>query len=232
MFGDSFTTPNFCVDAKDSFWYLAAQTVGAKRIRNCSWSGNSFDSVTHMVVSMQDQFDWNTDLLLIGIPPLWRLTIFDDYKNTQWNGLEFDLTTEIEQDFHINCHTGLKNFLVSEDKMLTIFNDRAWTETQTLRSIFLLTAWLDSKNAKYQIINLSEPLDANNIWGPSEFVLPYAQNHSNCILFKDTYQSINVNINPPADFKQYGWLGHHGPAGNRYFFEKSLLPNMQKCNLI
>lgn len=232
MFGDSFTTPNFCVDAQDSFWYLAAQALRAKQIRNCSWSGNSFDSIMHMVVSMQEQFNWDEDLLLIGIPPLWRLTIFDDYKNTQWSGLEFNLETGTDEKFHINCHTGLKNLLVSDDKMLTVFSDRSWTETQTLRSIFLLTAWLDSKNAKYQIINLSEPLDSNNIWGPSEFVLPYAEKHSNCILFKDTYQSINVNINRPADFKEYGWLGHHGPAGNRYFFEKSLLPNMQKCKLV
>lgn len=232
MFGDSFTTPNFCVDAKDSFWYLVAQAVGAKKICNCSWSGNSFDSIMHMVVSMQDQYNWEEDLFLIGIPPLWRVTIFDDYKDTQYYGTEFDLGGAPDEKFRIASHNGLKNFLVSDDKMLTVFSDRAWTETQTLRNIFLLTAWLDARNARYQIVNLSEPLDRDNKWGPSEFVLPYVENHSKCIVFEDTYQSINVNINRPADFEQYGWLGHHGPAGNRYFFEKSLLPNMQKCGLV
>jgi hypothetical protein len=81
------------------------------------------------------------------------------------------------------------------------------------------------------ILNLSKDLDSNNVWGPSDFVLPYALNHSRCILFKDTYYGINININKPADFDQYGWNGHHDAVGNQYFFEKSLLPTMQRNRL-
>jgi hypothetical protein len=118
------------------------------------------------------------------------------------------------------------------DKQLIIHNDRSWVETQVLRTIFLLTTWLDSKNANYMILNLSKDLDRDNSWGPSEFVLPYAIQHPRCILFENTYHGINLNINKPADYNDFGWNGHHGPAGNAYFFEKSLLPHMQQCKLL
>jgi hypothetical protein len=108
------------------------------------------------------------------------------------------------------------------DKEFIIHSNRSWLETQVLRTIFLLTTWLDSKNANYLIVNLSTPMNKDNLWGPSEFVLPFCQNHSRCILFKDTYYSVNVNLNKPADFKQYGWRGHHGLAGNAQFFEISV----------
>ena len=101
--------------------------------------------------------------------------------------------------------------------------DRSWTETQTLRQIYLLTQWLDTNRAKYLICNLSKPLDRDNRWGPSEFVLNYTINHDRCIVFDDTYYSVNVGINLPPDADNPdGWNGHHGPAGNKHYFEKSL----------
>jgi len=229
VFGDSFTTPNFYVNPCDSFWGLSANQLNAKNIINCSWPSNSFDSVCHMVISMQKQYDWENDVIFIGIPPLWRLTIFDNYKDTRYNGHSIDTTTWKSKKFEILCHTGLENFLVGGNKLLTIFEDRSWTETQTLRTIFLLTTWLDSKNAKYLIYNLSDPLDADNIWGPSNFLLPYCKDHKNCILFKDTYYSVNVGINSPPDAnKSDMWKGHHGPAGNKLFFEKSISPKLKE----
>lgn len=228
VFGDSYTTPGYCVDSKDSFWGLSATALDISNIKNCSWPSNSFDSVCHMLISMQDDYDWSNDVFFIGIPPLWRLTIFDNYKDSRYNGHSIDTLTWNTDQFEIACHTGLENFLVGGDKMLTIFEDRSWTETETLRTIFLLTSWLDSKQANYLIYNLSDPLDLNNIWGPSSFLLPYSLAHRNCILFNNTYYSVNVDINKPADFSIAGWRGHHGPAGNRLFFEKSIEPKIKE----
>ena len=223
VFGDSYTTPNYCVSPSESFWGLTAKAIGANSVINCSWPGNSFDSIMHMAVSMQDEYDWDNDFLIIGIPPLERLTFFDNYKDTRYSNKHiFDSNNWKSKIDEIHCHTGLINLKLATVKDLIIFEDRAWTETQVLQSLFLLTTWLDSKNANYLVINLSKSLDIDNKWGPSNFLLPYCIDHNKLIVFDNTYYSINLNINKPADFKEHGWMGHHGPAGNHYFFEKSI----------
>jgi len=231
VFGDSYTTPDCCVDKKESFWGIVGDIYSASII-NCSWPGNSFTSVWHMLIGMQNQFDWKNDLFLIGIPPLERLTIFDNFKDTEYNSTVINTQTWLSEKKKIQCHTGLEQIKGHEAQSMVVYEDRAWTETQALDIIFLLTSWLDSLQANYIIINLSKPFDNCNKWGPSEFILPYAIHHPRCILYNDTYYSINLNINKPADFNKYGWDGHHGPEGNKYFYEKSLLPIMKKCNLV
>ena len=231
VFGDSFTTPNICVDPKDSFWGLAAKSLDVKTIFNSSWTSNSFDSICHTLISMQEHYDWDNDVFFIGIPPLWRLTVFDNYKNTQYNGHDINCTTWQSNKVDIPCHTGLVNIGAHSavDKLFVIFEDRSWTETQTLRTVFLLTSWLDSKKANYLIYNLSDPLDLNNRWGPSEFLLPYCAEHSRCILFEDTYYSVNVGINVPPDSNETDkWRGHHGPAGNELFYKKSIATKLKQ----
>jgi len=223
VFGDSYMTPNICVDPYDSFWGLTAKFLGVKAILNVSRPGNSLDSVEQLLIGLQTQFDWTTDLLLIGVPPLERITVFDDHKNTPYTGMEISTDTWIDEKFDVSCHRGLislQNY--GQDRQLILHNDRSWLETQVLRQLWLLTVWLDSKQAKYIVINLSKDLDTNNRWGPSEYVLDQMLEHSNCILFHDTYHGVNANINKPLDFDLYGWFGHHGPIGNRYFFDKSL----------
>jgi hypothetical protein len=231
VFGDSYTTPGLAVDPQDSFWGLLATHLNIGNINNCSRPRNSFDSICQLVVELQQQINWTTDLVLIGIPPLERITVFDNHQNTEYRGYQIDTQTWKQTDFGIEAHRGLislQNY--GSDKELIIHSDRSWLETQVLRTVFLLTAWLDSINANYMIVNLSKDLDENNSWGPSNFVLPYCINHQRCVLFKDTYYGINIGVNKPADSDTPE--GHHGPAGNKYFFEKSLLPKMKECGLI
>lgn len=216
----------------ESFWGLLAKELDILKVVNCSRPGNSFDSVCQLLIGMQKEYDWHNDLFLIGMPPLERITVFDDFKDTPYLGLELDTTSWLAQEIKIPAHHGLlclQNY--GGDRSLITFSDRAWTETQALRTIFFLTNWLDSKLANYLILNLSKDLDKQNIWGPSEFVLEHALQHPRCMLFENTYRGINLNKIPPADFDQYGWDGHHGPDGNRYFFENSLLPTMQRNEL-
>ena len=231
VFGDSYSTPNVCVEPQQSFWGLVAMQAVIETVMNCSRPVNSFDSICQLLVGIQKEIKWTDDLLLIGIPPLERITVFDNYKNTEYIGNKFDTNTWQEQKFDIDCHRGivsLQNY--GTDKELIIHHDRSWLETQVMRTVFFLTTWLDSVQANYMILNLSKDFDKNNAWGPSSFVLPYCLNHPRCILFEKTYHGINIGVNKPADSDTAE--GHHGPAGNQYFFEKSLLSQMQRCNLI
>ncbi len=232
MFGDSYTTPDLFVDSKDSFWGRTACELKIPTIVNCSRSVNSFTSVQHLLVGFSNSIDWDNDLIFLGIPPLERVTIFDDYKDTEYIGSTITTETWDVEQFTIPQHHGLiceQNF--GNDKFLVLHSDRSWIETDTLRQIFLLTQWLDRVKSNYLILNLSRDFDSNNVWGPSDFVLPYCQSHKNCLLFENTYRNINLEINKPVDFDRYGWNGHHGAAGNKRFFELAVLKKLKELNL-
>ena len=230
VFGDSYTTPGVCVEPEDSFWGLTATALYIDTIINCSRPVNSFTSVQQLLVGMSEKIDWVNDLVFVGVPPLERITVFDNHRDTKYFGHTIDsLNWQIDK-FDIPMHRGLiglQNY--GTDRQLVLHSDRSWLETDVLRQIFLLTQWLDKLNANYMILNLSKDLDRDNVWGPSSFVLPYCKEHKNCVLFNDTYHGINIGINKPADSDTPE--GHHGPAGNKYFFEQSLLPKLKECNL-
>lgn len=231
VFGDSYTTPGLCVDPRDSFWGLAATHMNITEIVNCSRPVNSFDSVCQLLVGLQNSIDWQRDFVIVGIPPLERITVFDNHKDTVYNAHKIDTHSWQSQTIDVSCHRGLMSLQnYGTDRQLVIHSDRSWLETQTLRTIFFLTTWLDNVKANYVIVNLSKDLDKNNIWGPSEFVLTYCMNHSRCIVFDKTYHGINIGVNRPADSDTPE--GHHGPAGNRYFFEKSLWPKLIECGFV
>lgn len=233
VFGDSYSTPGFCVDPADSFWGLLAKYAGIKYINNCSRPTNSFDTVCHLLITLNDKIDWSDDLVIIGVPPLERVTVFDDYKNTEYLGYHIDTDSWAKSTFGVPGHRGLvcqSNF--GGDRVKILYNNRSWIETNAMREIFLLTQWLDRIDADYMIVNLGKNLNDKDIWAPNDFLLPYCINHKRCLLFKDTYQSVNYEINRPVDFDTWQWAGHHGAEGNRYFFEKSLLPKIKDSGLL
>jgi hypothetical protein len=230
VFGDSYTTPGVCVEPEDSFWGLTASTAGINTVINCSRPVNSFTSVQQLLVGLRQDIDWQRDLIFVGIPPLERITVFDDHKNTEYISHKIDTQTWTVESIDVPCHRGLislQNY--GSDRQLVLHSDRSWLETDVLRQLFLLTCWLDSQGANYLVINLSKDFDANNRWGPSDPVLDYCINHPRMILFEKTYHGINIGINKPADSDSPE--GHHGPAGNKYFFEHSLLPTLKDCKL-
>lgn len=222
MLGDSYSTPDYQVAPAHSFWGLTASNLEVETVLNYSWPGSNLDSIVHILISEQNKIDWAQDFLLIGIPPLERLTVFDNFKDTKYNFNQFDTATWTAKPVPLLCHTGLENIPGWKAEKMVVYSDRSWTETQTLSKLFLLATWLDSVGASYLVANLSKPLDENNIWGPTEFLLPWAKSRNNMILFNDTYYSVNEHVHKPADFDQHGWWGHHGPAGNKNFFETSI----------
>ena len=229
VFGDSYSTPNFYVTPQESYWGLTATELKIPTIKNCSRQRNSWESVQHLVVGSHLDFNWDSDLFFIAIPPLERITVYDDGKDTVYNAVEYNTSNWHDETFDVLCHRGLDTLQnYGSDRQLILHTDRTWLETTTLRQLFLLTKWLDSYNACYLILNHSKNFMENDVWGPNEFLLPYFVKHSRCILFRDTYQSINVDVNKPIDYDKAKWYGHHGSEGNRYFFEKSLLPALKR----
>lgn len=231
VFGDSYSTPNYCVSPAESFWGLAAKQLSVDTIFNYSWLGNSFDSVVHVLISEQNKYNWEEDFFIIGVPPLARLTVVskDDKKVT--TGYEIDTEQWQDKTFNVLCHHGMENMSSYRDTKFAIHEDPTWTQTQTMRNIFLLNSWLDSKNANYLIVNLSVNFYQDKS-AVGDFLLSHCLNHPRNLLFYDGYYSINLNINKPVDFELYKWMGHHGPVGNKNFFENSLLPKMKECGLI
>lgn len=231
VFGGSNSLTGYYVNPTDSYWGLTADWLGVDTIYNFSWANNSFDSVCHTLISQQSKYNWQDDFFLIGIPPLERWTIFDNHKDTVTTATKLATNNWQVEKFEVESHHGLQNIHFFDDKSTVVFEDRAWTEVMAMKTIFLLNSWLDSERANYLIVNQSKDLDLDNIWRPSEFLLPACSSHDRNILFEGGYYDVNCNVNKPVDFDVYGWNGHHGPEGNKYFFEKSLLPKLKELNL-
>ena len=223
VFGDSHSTPEVCVSPQQSFWGLTASALQVDTVINCSRPKISFDSVCQMLVGEQQQYNFDQDFFIIGLPPLERITVFDNHKDTALVSSIFDTKTWQAETSNVASHHGLVNLQYRElDKLSVLISDRSWIETQVLRQIFLITQWLDSCNANYIIVNLSKNLDPTNHWGPSQYILNYCVNHTRCKLFDGSIYDVNLNINRPADYDNYGWYGHHGSIGNQHFFETSI----------
>jgi len=235
VFGDSFTTPHNCVTPQESFWGLTATYAGIQQVINYSRLGHPWDGVKQTLISESESINWKDSLLLIGIPPLERLLVFDDFKDSTWNYYIFDNNWKEEQHI-VESERGLVSRRTYENPAdVAIFSDRSWVETYTLRDLFLIDKWLHSVGANYLFINLcGKDFDKENIWGPSKFVLPYFLEHQRSILFENGYHSINEKdqIMPPDGYTGLGYMGHHGAEGNRNFFEKSLLPKLKETKLL
>ena len=94
VFGDSYATPFFHVKPADSFWGLAAQALEVNTVMNCSRIGNSFSSVQQLLIGMSQEIDWYNDMIFVGIPPLERITIFNNNDvDTPYQGYKFNTST-------------------------------------------------------------------------------------------------------------------------------------------
>lgn len=229
VFGDSYTTPDVCVTPSNSFWMMTAQMLQVETVYNYSWPGNSLDSVVHVLISDSQQYDWNRDFFLIGIPPLVRLTVVSaDTTKSYHRSVYDDAANKIDEQL-ILCHHGLENKPFYQDPIATRFEDPTWTEIQACRTIFLVNAWLDAQQADYFIINLSKDYGTDHP-ATGTFLLERCMTHPHNVI-NNGYWGINYGVNKPADFAQYGWSGHHGAVGNDYFFQQVLSHKIQKLGI-
>jgi hypothetical protein len=223
VFGDSYSTPGFCVEPRDSWWGLLANDL-ARNIAgtdNYSWPGNNIDSIQHIIVANRDMFR-SDDYVVIGIPPIERLTVFE-HDAQPYHVTTFDaLLSEVRRSI-VPRHNGLKQLTRHQvGRGLVELWNRSWQEAQILRQLITLSAWLDTVVKNYLIVNLSEPFQPLTQWGTLSNLQQQVLDHPKMIVFADTYYSYNHNVVKPVDFDTHGWFGHHGVEGNRRWYKNVL----------
>ncbi len=233
VFGDSFSTPGYCVMPQDSFWGLMYQDLQLRAVKNYSHVGFSLDHIVHILLN--ETFDFDRDYFVIGIPPLIRYVSYNDNYEIVWNYTCFDLAfTETLQEIESLQKTDRFSF----DKQFTNRNEidrfnAEWNDVQSLEKIFLIHQYLQSKQAKFMIVNLTTPLVYQDLWPAGKGIMVKTKQLKECILFDNTYQSTNYNDQiKPVDFNQYGWQGHHGAEGNRNWYDKVIKPKIIELNWI
>lgn len=224
VFGDSFTTPNFCVVPCDSFWGLLAKDLKVDQIINYSHSGFSLDQIIHILVN--ETFD-NTAYFLVGIPPIERLAMYFENSTKQWPAAVFDTnfnkTIQCADTVNQTQHYDFFEVFGKEKFFITNYSYH-WQQQLVCDKIFLIYNTLKNLNLKFLIINLTEPM-----YYHSEVPAQKKLNElSECILFDNTCHSVNQQDDiKPADWDQgTGWYGHHGAEGNLNWYTKILKPKV------
>lgn len=231
IFGDSYSTTNYCVNYKDSFWYSIAKDANIQNITNYSWVSNSLDSIIHTLISEQNNYDWN-GLFVICLPVLERITVFDDFQGQTREATK--ISENGIEEFTVESHSSLDVISLheSEYKHIIMNNTRSWTEITALKSLYLIDQWLSAKGVDYVFLNMSQGFMTDNQWPTSKFLVDHFIKHKNSIIFENTYIDINHGIHKPVDFDKYGWMGHHGKDGNQNYYENSVKPKLQELNIL
>ena len=224
VFGDSYSTPDFCVDVDKSWWGLIAQELDVPVV-NYSWPGNNIDSIQHIIVSLKDTFT-KDDYIVIGIPPVERATTFKAGEPGK-QVISFDKDLQRTSEMAVMVHQGLKQFTTWEmDKSSVLAFSWVWQEAKILKDLCLLSPWLDSVVKNHLIVNTSAPFQPLTEWPTISHLQQQVLNDSQITIFTDTYFSVNENVNVPVDFDKWGWHGHHGPAGNKLWYDTALKGRM------
>lgn len=226
VYGDSYSTPGFCVDVKDSWWGLVASALQVDSVENYSWPGNNVDSISHLIVSSPGFA--RDDFVIVGVPPIERFTVFDTNGQEPCCHRFFGNLQEMDQQ-PITQHSGLRQVTAHQlGKEYVMSWNRSWAEAQVLRELFLLKQYIGGWTQKYLIVNLAEPFQPRTEW-PTLACIQHrflAEPHS--ILFENTYYSANKDINRPVDFETHGWHGHHDSHGNKHWFKTALEPRIKQ----
>ena len=238
VIGDSYTTPHFCVNPKDSFWGLAAKDLQVDNIINYSHSGLAFDLILHILLN--EKFDWDNSYFIIGVPPLARVGMFIDQTPPKRHSAY--MYNQNFEEWKIGCNS-LTNCkwldyaeAFSKNKYFLANYNHGWQEVLTLEKILLTHSFLKMHNAKFIIANLTAPILLQETWEVSEQIMKTCNKLPECILFKNTQHDINQadGIKPvdrdPDD--PDCWFGHHGPAGNLNWYQKVLHAKMKELGWV
>lgn len=231
VFGDSYATPEFCVAAKDSFWGLAAQDLTIANIDNYSHPGFSLDHVVHILLN--EEFDFESDYFIVGIPPLIRYVAYNDYSGKIWNKKTYSTLFDVIDETQIDSLTNTQTFTFSQqfsnNRIETDRFSSEWNDVQCLEKIYLLHQYLTFKRAKFIIVNLSNPVHFQDMWPAGKNIMLKIKSLSECLMFENTYFTVNYNDGiKPADYDLYKWQGHHGAAGNKNWYTKVIEPKIKE----
>lgn len=235
VFGDSYSTPNCCVAPKESFWGQCGKDLQAAQIVNYSMPGSPWSRVVHIILSQQ--WDFDNDYFLVGIPPIQRYTTYSDSIKCTASADVFDTNCIRIDTKNVPCLTNVLNLTFAQafenDKKFVDAFNAEWNEIEHLTQILLLSYFFKVHNAKFLIHNLSIPFQFQDSWAAGKDIISKVAGLLECNVFSNTYYSINHRDNiEPADFRAFGWLGHHGSAGNLNYYTKVIKPLMQQLRWI
>ena len=235
VFGDSYATPELCVDVNNSFWGKLAKDLGVGSVDNYSHPGFSLDHIIHLLLN--EEFDFAEDYFVIGIPPLIRYMAYSDNVPKPWYKKTYSSLDAQPEEMLIESLSNTQKFTFEEQfandkKAITKFNSE-WNDVQCLEKIYLLHQYLTLKQAKFIIVNLSVPVHYQDLWPAGKNIMIKVNQLPECIIFDNTYYSVNYNDGiKPADFDQYSWMGHHGPEGNINWYNKKIRPKIKELGWI
>lgn len=226
IFGDSYSTPGFCVEPKDSWWGLMAQDLQVSSVENYSWPGNNIDSISHLIVAgsgfMPD------DYVVIGVPPIERFTMYDPDGHPPKSHRFFSNLEPMDQRL-LHEHNGLRQVTSHQlGQGYVMAWNRSWQEAQVLRELFLLSRYIKGWTSNYLILNLAEPFQPVTEWTTLNSMQQKFLADPHSILFDNTYFSVNKGINRPVDFETHGWHGHHDASGNQHWYKSVLYPKIKQ----
>lgn len=233
VFGDSYSTPGFLVDPKDSWWGLLGQDLGSRisSVKNYSWPGNNIDSIGHVIMNLTEKFEF-TDYVAVGIPPLQRLTMFDPNASKMKKYVVYDADLKERDQCDVLCHTGLVQYPVHEmDKRFVQLWNPSWIEAQVLRQMIALNDYLKQYVNNVVWLNASVPFQPPTEWPVLSTLQKLIKQRSNFLLF-DTYYTVNLDRNKPKDFETHGWFGHHGAIGNKTWYDQCIKPLVTKLEWV
>jgi hypothetical protein len=223
VIGDSYTTPNYCVDVEDSYWHKFGKLIQASEIINHSHPGKCNPNMIRNTLRFCLE---NTDkkiFILIGLTTMYRLDYQDyNFKNEQnvQNGNLAELY--------------IHNYDIKNDKNSDRTFINRWTYEHAfanlLTSTISLSGLFESRKIDYLIHNCSTPLKR-------DIFLPLLSTFCNELdtipkipnLYDNTYYSTNKDKKiKPVDYDEYGYHGHHGAEGNEVYFHylKSVYENI------
>jgi hypothetical protein len=230
VYGDSYSTPGFCVEPKDSWWGLMAQDLQVGSIENYSWPGNNVDSISHLIVAGAGFSP--EDYVVIGVPPIERFTVFDPDGQAPSNHRFFGNLEPMDQQV-LREHDGLRQVTTHQlGQSYVMAWNRSWQEAQVLKELFLLKQYVQGWTPNVLLVNLAEPFQPRTEWLTLASIQRRFLADPHSILFDSTYYSVNKNINCPVDFDTHGWHGHHGPVGNKHWYETVLYPRIKQLGWI
>lgn len=206
--GDSYSTPNFCVDADHSYWKLFANRIGALSVTNHAYTGKSNEGMFRNATRFCLENTKDKVFVLIGLSHLERFDLVD-----------YSVQSTIVNKNPVPAEHGVLSESFKDDASRSSQFNREFEECVFLSKLINFYGFLKTrKNVSFMIHFCSKPLVQSNI-PMLESLYHEVTNYPEVVnLFKDTYQTVNQDQGiKPVDFKSYGWAGHHGVEGNQVY---------------
>lgn len=206
--GDSYSTPNFCVDVDLSFWGLMADYIQSTDIVNNAYLGKSNEGMFRNVTRFCIDHPREKIFILLGLSHLERFDLVD-----------YSFHSSIVNKNPSKSEKGVLSRSFKDDPSRTKDFDREFEECNFLFHLINCYGFLKTrKNVNFIIHFCSKPLVPSNIPLLESFYTEVSNYPEVVNLFDNTYTSINQDLGiKPVDFSSYGWFGHHGTEGNSVY---------------